>query len=208
MIELTHPLRRDMRVWPGHPRFEHELVSCYTRGDASRFFRLGLGEHTGTHLDAPVHWVPGGADISAVPLDVLLGRAAVLRAPELPALSAFESSHGPLERGDRVLIDCGWASHWDTPSYFSAWPAVSLELAAALVDRGVRAVAVDTPSPDAQDSADCPVHRLLLGEGVLIGENFARLRELSGWVSLLMAPLPIEEGSGSPVRAVAYPVTA
>lgn len=203
LVDLTHPLRPGMPVWPGHPEFEHELVSCYTRGDASRVFRLGLGEHTGTHLDAPVHWIPGGDDIAQVPPDALTGRAAVIR-PSMESLREFESAYGEIGRGDRVLIDCGWAAQWGTPRYFSDWPAVPISLAEALVARQVSVIAVDTPSPDPADSATCPVHRLVLGNGTLIGENFARLAELSGWVTVLLAPLPIEQGTGSPVRAVAY----
>ncbi|GHF76848.1 kynurenine formamidase [Amycolatopsis bartoniae] len=203
-VDLTHPLRPGMPVWPGHPEFEHELVSCYTRGDASRVFRLGLGEHTGTHLDAPVHWVPGGADIASAPPDVLWGRAAVLHGTSVAELAAFEAAYGPLKPGDRVLIDCGWAARWGSADYFADWPSVSLALARALVERDVRVVAVDTPSPDPVSSVECPVHRLLLGQHILIGENFARLPELSGFVKLLLAPLPIEGGSGSPVRAVAW----
>ncbi|MEW2545955.1 cyclase family protein [Streptomyces sp. NPDC047002] len=209
-VDLSHPLQEGMQVWPGHPRFAHELVECYSRGDLSRHHRIALGEHTGTHLDAPVHFVPGGAGIADTPPGAFTGRAATLRAPAgtaavaPAALAAFEAAHGPVRPGDRVLVDTGWSARWDTPGYLEPWPYVTAELAAALLDRGVRLLAVDTPSPDPYDSGTCPVHRLLLGAGVLIGENFTRLGELPAWTLLTTAPLPVRDGSGSPVRAVAY----
>ncbi|MFT4043374.1 MAG: cyclase family protein [Gordonia sp. (in: high G+C Gram-positive bacteria)] len=203
-IDLTHPLHQGIPVWPGHPEYSHTLVSCYTKGDASRVFELGMGEHTGTHLDAPVHWVPGGADIAAAPLNTMYGRAAIL-GPQRDSIDVFESVNGPITAGDRVLIDCGWARHWATPRYFTDWPAVEFALIEELVARDVSLVAVDTPSPDAADSAECPIHRLLLGRGILIGENFTGLTQLGGFVDVLIAPLPIVDGSGSPVRAIAYP---
>ncbi|GAA3731400.1 cyclase family protein [Streptomyces tremellae] len=209
-VDLSHPLQEGMTVWPGHPRFEHELVECYSRGDLSRHHRVALGEHTGTHLDAPVHFVPGGAGIADTPPGVFTGRAATLRAPAgtaavaPAALTAFEAAHGPVGPGDRVLVDTGWSARWNTPGYLEPWPYVTAELAAELLDRGVALVAVDTPSPDPYGSEACPAHRLLLGAGVLIGENFARLGELAPWTLLTTAPLPVRGGSGSPVRAVAY----
>jgi kynurenine formamidase len=209
-VDLSHPLAPGIDVWPSHPPYAHELAQCYTLGDPARLFRLEMGEHTGTHLDAPLHFVPGGADIAQAPLDIVNSRAAVLRAPEgstevsLDVLVSFESAHGRIGPRDTVLIDCGWSSRWGTPEYFERWPSVSVELARALVDRQVGLVAVDAPSPDRPDSPDFPCHKLLLGADVLIGENFTNLGALSGWAPLVVAPLPIVDGSGSPVRAVAY----
>ncbi|WP_030833445.1 cyclase family protein [Streptomyces hygroscopicus] len=185
-VDLSHPLEPGMTVWPGHPRFEHELLQCYTRGDASRHHRIALGEHTGTHLDAPVRFVPGGADIARTPLRALTGRAAVLRGPAgdtevtPAALAEFEAAYGPVRPGDFALVDCGWAGRWNTSASLEPWPYVSVELAAALLEREVRMFAVDTPSPDPSDSRACPVHRLLLGADALIGENFTHIDRLTG----------------------------
>lgn len=84
------------------------------------------------------------------------------------------------------------------------WPSVDVDLASDLVERGVVLIASDTPSPDA---AGCdrtfPVHEVVLGSGVFIGENFANLPQLGDWCLLNLIPLPISGGTGSPVRAIA-----
>ncbi|WNE99738.1 cyclase family protein [Streptomyces luomodiensis] len=120
------------------------------------------------------------------------------------AFAEFEAAYGPVGPGDFALVDCGWAGRWNTPTYLEPWPYVSVELAAALLERGVRMIAVDTPSPDPSDSRACPVHRLLLGADVLIGENFTHLDRLTGWSLLTLAPLAVKDGSGAPVRAIAH----
>ncbi|WP_163508430.1 cyclase family protein [Fodinicola acaciae] len=210
-IDLTHPLRPGMPKWPTHASYEHELVECYTKGDAARHFRLALSEHSGTHLDAPAHFVADAASILDHPLDTLFGRAARIEATDVPAgkeldrdrIRQWEQENGRLDVDDAVLVRFGWDERWPAGGDFAQWPALSLPAAEYLVDVGVRLVATDACSPDLPGS-DNPVHHKLLGNGVLIGENFCRLGELPAWSYLITLPLPIHDGSGSPVRAIAF----
>ena len=215
LVDLTHPLREGMPIWPTHPKFTHERLSSLERGDASCHHALCLGEHTGTHLDAPLHFVRGGRSIAEIPLHRFFGRLATIDARGAAAdsevsvaqLLAFESRYGAIRDGDAVLFSFGWARFWEHPtlgaSFFADWPGVSGAAAQLLVERGVRLVGSDCLSIDRFGSADYPAHQCLLGAEVLIGENFANLDRLPPWSSLVATPLPIEGGSGSPVRALA-----
>lgn len=211
VVDLTHPLREGMPKWPTHASYGHELVECYTRGDVARHFRLDMDEHSGTHLDAPVHFVAGKATILEHPIDTLFGRAATIDAADLAAgaeldadrIRQWEADNGKLDVGDAVLLRFGWDRHWATGGDFAQWPALSPAAAEYLVAVGVRMVATDACSPDLPGS-DNPVHHRLLGNAVLIGENFCRLGELPAWSFLMTLPLPIQDGSGSPVRALAF----
>lgn len=216
LVDLTHPLREGMPIWPTHPKFEHECLSSLERGDESCYYALCLGEHTGTHVDAPLHFVRGGRSIAEIPLQRFFGRLATIDARDaapdsevtVERLLAFEARHGAIRPGDAVLFSFGWARFWEHPtegaSFFADWPGVSGAAAHWLVERGVRLVGSDCLSIDRASSADFPAHRRLLGAEVLIGENFAHLDRLPAWSSLVVAPLPIEGGSGSPVRAIAF----
>ena len=213
MIDLTHVLRHGIPFWPTHPRFKMEQVSSLEDGKESSYHSVCLSEHTGTHFDAPSHFILGASTITEVPLKTFFGRMAKIDAlgqtpdAQLPAetILAFEKQHGQLEAGDAVMIHYGWSQHWEQPAAFLAgWPGLSPEAASLLVEHGVRIAATDCLSIDHFTSKTFPAHHILLGAKILIGENFANLDRLPPWSFLTALPLPIENGTGSPVRAVAF----
>ena len=214
LVDLTHPLVAGMPVWPGHPDFCQTAMSSLARGDASCWHALSLGEHTGTHFDAPSHFVEGGWSIEKAPLERFFGRMVTVSSIGLApcfavpadAILAWEAKHGSIAPGDAVFFHFGWDCLWDAePEAFLAdWPGLSREAAELLVARGARIVGSDCLSIDAFGSPDFPAHLTLLGAGILIGENFARLGTLPPVCSLAALPLPIVDGSGSPLRAIAF----
>lgn len=216
LVDLTHPLNAGIPVWPGHPRFCQEIVDSLDKGDISCLHALSMGEHTGTHFDAPSHFIrkPGGWSISEAPLQRFFGRMATLsmeglasRAVVEPeAILAWEAKNGPIARDDAVFFHFGWDRFWDDHprDFLSNWPGLSAAACRLLVDRGVRIVGSDCLSIDAFGSADFAAHNILLGAGILIGENFARLGTLPPLCFLATLPLPIVNGSGSPLRAIAF----
>lgn len=207
-VDLSHRLIEGIPTFEGHPHYRHIRRASLEYGDPTSHFELGMGEHTGTHVDAPVHVVHGGRDVTS--FENAVTRAAVLRPHEREAnvgvsdLRRFERVAGRIEAGDSVLVDHGWAARWGDESFMRQWPSIDVDLAAELVERGVVLIAADTPSPD---SAGCdrtfPVHEVVLGSGAFIGENFAGLSQLRDWCLLNLIPLPIGDGTGSPVRAIA-----
>lgn len=212
LIDLTHALKPGMPVWPTHPVFCQEVVESYDRGDIACNHALAMGEHTGTHFDAPLHFIRGAHPIDRIGLRTFFGRMAKIDARDcapreaagIDRIAAFEQAHGPIRAGDAVFFHFGWDRLWEEPARFLRdWPGLSREAAEFLVERNVRIAGSDCLSLDCFASADFPAHRLLLSAGIPIGENFARLGQVPPFSFLITLPLPIEGGSGSPLRAVA-----
>lgn len=197
--DVTRPVFAGMPVWPGDPpcrlRWTARLAD-----DGANVAELSLGAHTGTHVDGPYHVIESGARIGDVPLDAFLGPAHVLDASGLAELSAdWLESHLPNGCG-RVLLRTGaWR---DAAAFPSTWPALTAHAARLFVDRGVRLLGTDAPSPDPLDSADLPAHHVLLGAGVAIVENLLLDDVAPGAYELIALPLRLAEADASPVRAV------
>jgi kynurenine formamidase len=220
VVDLSHTLEEHMPMWPGQSRYFHTLWDSYWHGDPAVDYQLLLNEHTGTHVDAPAHFVKDEADpahrwVDEVPATALIGPARVLdfrtAGPDglvtAEMVEGWERRHGPIQPGEIVLFNLGWARRWrPRPAgreYAEHWPSLAVDCASLLLAGRVRAVGTDTLAPDAWGTAEFPVHRLLLRAGVLIVENLARLDELPPRCVFLGLPLKIKQGSGSPLRAIA-----
>jgi arylformamidase len=214
LVDLTHPLKPDIPVWPGHPHFCQEVMSSLQRGDISCWHALSLGEHTGTHFDAPSHFILKGKSISEVQVGQFFSRMVTIDAQgmdpraviEPERIVAWEAEHGFIAPNDAVFFHFGWDQLWtERPREFLAdWPGLSGSASELLVKREVRVVGSDCLSIDCFASTDFPAHHALLGAGILIGENFVNLGRLPPICYLAALPLPIVNGSGAPVRAVAF----
>jgi len=210
--------------------FRLEEISRYDdRGPAWYWNNIHTGEHTGTHLDAPVHWVSGrdGADVSQVPLSQLIAPAAVLDFSaqaadnpdflvEVEHIRDWEAAHGGLPAGGWLICRTGWdARSSDQDSFLNAddtgphTPGFSVECAewlatdAPIIGLGVETVGTDAGGAHSFEPA-FPCHRNLLGAGkygLTQLQNVAKLPPTGALI--LTAPLPIVGGSGSPTRALA-----
>ncbi len=217
-VDLSHTLEEDIPAWPTHARFGQTLYESYEYGDVARHYGLTMSEHTGTHMDAPLHFIRSGPahyGIDEVPLERLAGRAATIEATGLGAddllavdrIRDWEAEHGRIEARDRVLIRYGWDERWATGPegrrFLEGWPGLSGEAAEYLVEKDVSLVGCDTLAVDAAGSEENPAHYALLGNEVYVVENLKNLDRLPPFCLFLALPLKIEGGSGSPVRAVA-----
>jgi kynurenine formamidase len=213
VVDLGHLLAEGMPSWPTHAKYAHDLVESYTTGQESCHYKLTMSEHTGTHIDAPLHFIPDGpAHYGTDEVRPVVARAATIDATDLGPGSAlgrdriekWERDHGEIRSGDAVLARFGWDTRWGSPGFLADWPGVGGEAAAYLVGKGVVLVATDALSVDVFGSTDFPAHYTLLGNRTLIGENFNNLASLPPFSLLIATPLRITEGSGSPVRPLAF----
>jgi kynurenine formamidase len=235
IVDLTAPLSRETPILELPPefgqtqRFELEEISRYDdRGPAWYWNNFRTGEHTGTHFDAPNHWVTGKdhADIASVPVARLIAPAAVLdfsaRVTENPDfligvddIRAWESEHGPLPAGGWLLIRTGWdvrttqreAMNADDTGPHS--PGLSAECArwvaeeSAVIGMGVETVGTDAGAAHSFDPA-FPCHSHLMGSNKYGLTQLQNLAQLPPTGAVIMAgPLPIVTGSGSPARVLA-----
>lgn len=172
---------------------------------------LSLYSHCGTHMDAPRHFLADGRTIDDIPLAACIGPAKVLNANpveprELITPERLAPWQDTIARGDRLLLRTDWSLRRNTPEYRDALPRIDLRLAQWLADRGVALVGVEPPSvADVNNREEVTaVHRVLLEAGIVIVEGLTNLSELqSETVDLIVLPLKIHQGDGSPVRAVA-----
>jgi kynurenine formamidase len=203
----------------------NEISHYDERGPAWYWNNISTGEHTGTHLDAPVHWVTGRdeADVSQIPVRRLIAPAAVLDGTaqaaddpdfllEVDHIKAWEAEHGPLPAGGWLLYRTGWdARGHDQDAFLNAGhtPGISVECAKWLAEEApVQGVGVETVGTDAGMAhgfdPPFPCHSFLLGSGKYGLTQLRNLAALPPTGAVLVAgPLPIVHGSGSPCRVLA-----
>ena len=194
-------------MWPGDPRVVVEPVARVEDGDVAAVSRLALGTHTGTHVDPPAHFLAGGITVDELPLDVLVGPALVADATGDAPIDAARLEQLDLPAGTtRLLLKTRAAGVAPSGSRgnVAAPGLVAPDGAEWLVARGVRLVGVDTLSIEPA-GADYPVHRILLGAGVIIVEGLDLAAAPPGPYELVCLPLRITGGDGAPARAVLRP---
>lgn len=227
-VDLSHPLSGETIYWPTGSPFELEVLDRGSN-DEGRWYaanRFRTPEHLGTHLDAPFHFSERGWRSHEIPLARMTGAAVVVDVREAAAadrdlavsaarLRAFEAAQGKLGRGSVVLIWTGWDARWpDRVAYLGSdergsaaglhFPGLAQDAARLLVERGVTAVGIDTASIDPGPSRRFEAHRALAASNVLVYENLRGLDRLPVRGAVFHAHgLPIVDGTGGPVRALA-----
>lgn len=230
MVDLTHPLNEQTIYWPTSPStFQMERLS-YGPTEGGWFYSanaFSAPEHGGTHLDAPVHFAEDGISAERIPLENLVAPAVVIDVAAQAAADAdyqltrddvlaWEARHGRIQPGTMVLLRTGWSDRWpdrlaylgdDTPGDASNlhFPSFGADAARLLVEeRGAGALGVDVASIDHGQSKDFLVHRIAAARNVPGLENLTNLDRLPPRGAVVIAlPLPIEGGSGGPLRAIA-----
>lgn len=221
LIDLSQTLEEHMPSYPTHSRYFHDLWGSYWHGGRSLTYQIVMNEHNGTHVDAPAHFISDAkphahVTIENVPLTRLVGRGVRIQCRGFKEseyvgksfLTEWEAKHGPLQAGDIVVFDFGWAARWalrpNDKQYLTDWPGVGMDAAEYLLEKHVAAIGVDTLSPDPPTAlASRPIHPVVLEKQMLIIENLCNLDELPDFFLFIALPLKIRGGSGSPIRAVA-----
>jgi len=194
-------------VYEGDPGIEIGSWHSIARGDAANVSVLKLGAHTGTHVDAPAHFIEGAPGVISLPLDALVGEARVVEIPS--DARAVEESHvreAALEGCTRVLFKTRNSAFWDDPRgrFREDFAYVTPGAARALVASGVRLVGIDYLSVEKFGSDDFETHLTLLSAGVVIVEGLDLRAVAPGRYDLACLPLKLAAGSGdgAPARAV------
>jgi arylformamidase len=194
-------------VYPGDPGIEIGSWAALARGDAANVTSLCFGAHTGTHVDAPVHFIEGAPGVASLSLEVLTGEALVVEVPD--GAMAIEERHVEGINGEnvgRVLFKTRNSAFWgDARGQFREdFTYIAPGAARALVSRGVRLVGIDYLSVEKFGSKDFETHLTLLSKGVVILEGLDLRAVEAGRYELLCLPLKVASGSGdgAPARAV------
>jgi arylformamidase len=204
IFDVSFPIRDQMPGFPGDPEVRVTRVKSLTAGDPYNVSSLSLSSHTGTHVDPPIHFVPGGATIDQIDPARLNGPCHVVVVPE------GRDSIGPAEVDrtppgtERVVFRTRNSDRWRAApdEFFADYVAVTPEGAQRALDRGIRLVGVDSLSVERDASGTFPVHHLLLGAGALIIEGLLLGEVSPGAYELRCLPLCIAGGDGGPSRAL------
>jgi arylformamidase len=193
ILDISVPLHEGMVTYPGDPVLSLELAKSIASGDVVNLTRMDFGLHSGTHVDAPVHFLDGAAGIDSVPLDAIVGPCEVVEAPDLTRDSVLRAPEG----AERVLFKTPNSELWALDEFADDFLSLDGEAAAALVERGVRLVGVDYLSV-----GDEAAHHALLGAGVVPVEGLDLRGVEPGAYELICLPLRVVGADGAPARAI------
>jgi len=185
IIDVSVPIRPGMVTYPGDPEVRLERVSSIAEGAVANISRLDFGVHSGTHVDAPLHFVDGAPGAEALPLDVLVGPCVVVDGLDAEVAPGTE----------RVLFKTPNSRLWERDEFSEDSVELDGEAAQALVDKGVRLVGIDYLS-----IGDEETHRVLLEAGVVAVEGLDLRGVEPGDYRLVCAPLKLVGSDGAPAR--------
>ena len=202
--DISLPLSESLVVWPGDPPVRITRPSHLDRGDPYTVSRLELGAHVGTHVDAPAHFVRGGAGVDRLALELLVGPAQVVHVRDAPALTEEVLAGLSIPPGmERLLFRTRNSERWTggMGEFHEDYVGFTDAGARWLVARGVRLVGIDYLSISSYDDL-MPPHRTLLGAGVAVVEGLDLRGIDPGAYQLVCLPIKLVDGDGAPARAI------
>lgn len=207
IYDVSVPLSAATPTYPGDPGIEITSYLAIDRGDSANVSQIKFGLHSGTHVDAPSHFIAGGARVESLPLDVLLGAAEVIEAPpELDVIDRRFVEANCAAGSARILFKTRNSAFWQNPEAGFRDDFVYIEPDAArwLVQTGVKLVGIDYLSVERFKSDDFETHLAFLSRGVVILEGLDLSAVTAGTYELICLPLKVADGSGdgAPARVV------
>lgn len=207
IYDISVPLSAATPTYPSDPGIEIKSWSDLERGDHANVSLLHFGAHSGTHVDAPAHFIAGGSKVEALPLESLMGQVTVVEVPiAVMSIDAAFVSNNCNQTTERVLFKTRNSSFWNNPEagFRTDYTYLEADAARRLTELGIRLVGIDYLSIEQYKSESFETHLMLLSSGVIILEG-VDLRDVSGGrYELICLPLRIAGGSGdgAPARAV------
>ena len=191
-IDLSHKMTDKMNVYPGDHEFELKEIS--TSNDSYSLSKISGGLHTGTHIDAPYHYIPNGKKVSDLEINSLIGKASILKTRNKSNKNNQNKNNkindnniaskcikikdlnlkNSLEK--IIILNTGYYKQWGKDSYFHEYPYISKELAKLLIENEISGIAIDTPSVDRTNHDD--IHKIFLKNNVWIVENLTNMDKL------------------------------
>lgn len=208
-IDLTLEISPQLPSFPGSPQPQF-ITWAKNETDGYNLELIFLSSHSGTHIDAPFHFIDKGLKIDKIPLKRLVCDAVLFRikkrqnqAITKKDIIEFEKKHGKISNNSTIIFATGWYKNLSKKHYFDNNPGLSINAARYLVSKKINLVGIDSPSIDLGKDSSFSVHHVLLSRDVLIVENLCNLEKISGvHFKLIVLPLKLKGATGSPVRAI------
>ncbi len=210
LIDLTLTISTSIPSFPASPKPQF-IPWADLKEDGYNLELLFLSTHTGTHLDAPYHFVKNGLGIDQIPLDRLLGKATIIKLQKAKNTAitkldiiSFEKKNGKISNHSSIFFFTGWQKNLKKNNYFTENPGLAVSAAKYLALKKINLVGIDSPSIDLGKDKSFSVHHILSKNNILIVENLANLNKISSQeFNFTILPLKLKDATGSPVRAVA-----
>lgn len=207
-IDVSVPLNTGMAHWPSDPEPNFQRISDIGLGAEANVTFCRMTAHSGTHMDAPCHFLPGQPGIDRFPIDIGIGPARVIQ------ISTSSSKVGEadlrdknIQRGERILLKTRNShSRWDNRDFQPDFVALDASGARFLAERGIQLVGIDYLSVGLYEGDGTETHHVLLKSGIWIVEGLNLQNVPEGQYELVCLPLRIEGSDGSPARVVLRPL--
>jgi len=203
IYDISLTITEEIPCWPGDQKPKIEKTHSFDKGDIANVSKLTLSAHTGTHVDAPSHFLQGENSVEQLPLDTLIGEALVIEIPNEKVLTRAALEKANIPPGTiRLLIKTPNSELWKTaPAFTEDYVGISADGAQYLVDLGIRLIGVDYLSVATMEDM-VATHEILLGSSTIIVEGLNLAEVPSGAYTLCCLPLKIQGTDGAPTRAV------
>ncbi|MGK7390406.1 MAG: cyclase family protein [Candidatus Cyclobacteriaceae bacterium M2_1C_046] len=206
--DITYPITNQMPPYPGQPEVKiTKLCTIGEEGAVSNVTLINTSVHTGTHMDAPLHFIADGADITDMPLETGMGEGKIIEIEDPEAIypeeiKRFEGKYGPVNEGERVFFKTINSSrNWTKEEFDEGYIYLSKEAAEYLVEKKIAMVGIDYLSISKGD-INREVHQVLLGNNCWIIEGLDLRNVDEGLYDIICLPIKIQNSDGAPSRVV------
>jgi len=213
IIDLTYLIEEGMTTFnaPWHtPVSITQMGRIGIEGRETR--KITFGTHTGTHIDAPLHFIKNGKSVEQIPLEKLIGEISIIDFSKLKQNQPITKEMlQKLKIGKKIIFKFNWEKFFTTKKFYENYPYFTKEAAQFLVSKNVELIGLDTPSPDNSEdnlnsNEDSPIHKILLKNGVVLVEylaNLDKIKNYNNWKIFVM-PLKLKGCDGSPARVILH----
>ena len=199
IYDVSLTLKNGMIAYPGDTEFLSENLKSIEQGDDYNISKLVMSSHTGTHIDAPRHFLRDGVTVDEIQPKRLMGRVRVVYIKD-PEIGLKELKDLNIRKGENILFKTTNSSLWKDMRFHEDFTSLTIEAAQYLADIRVNIVGIDYLSIETYKSPQNLVHKYLLNAGIIIIEGLDLSRVNEGKYELICAPLKMSEGNGAPAR--------
>ena len=203
-IDVSLTLKSNMVHWPGDPPFSIERVRKMDKGDTVNLSKITMGAHSGTHVDAPVHFIKGAKGVDRIAIDSLIGPARIIEIADADTIKEKELAGHGIMKGERILLrtrnSVNKILYKDT--FTEDFVHMEKDAAEFLVACGIKTIGVDYLSVGGYKKNGPDVHKMLLAAGILIIEGLDLTQTLAGHYDMICLPMKILDSDGAPARVI------
>jgi arylformamidase len=202
-IDISVRLRSGIVHWPDNPPVRIERILDMEHGDVANVSKISMGSHTGTHMDAPLHFVREGEGIDEMPLTAAIGRTRVIEIHDPESVKPEDLDPHGIRRGERILLKTqNSARDWPSADFIEDFVYVSQEAARYLAAREIQTIGIDYLSVGGFHRDGVETHEALLEAGIWVIEGLDLSQVESGEYELVCLPIKVERSDGAPARAI------